>query len=340
MARVVSSWLAWGLVLSGAAMGASVPFSQRVMMTDSTSTNIASVTASNAVKVDGSAVTQPVSAAALPTFSDKSGSGTIGALNGTLAVTVNGMSTVAFNITGTWSATLASQGTTDGTNWFSIPLILPISATANAVAANTPVLIPCGGYQEIRFIASAYTSGTATLAWNEGSGAQLFQAYNFVASNFAATVNNITGTVSLPTGASTSALQTSGNASLSSIDAGIPAGLGQTTMSASMPVAIASDQSPLSTKVPLTANSPANVSVGVTSASCLASNTSRRGAIFTNVSINKISMGIGVAAVLNSGITLYPGGTWTMDEFNFTTAAVNCIASAAASGLGVQEFQP
>ena len=36
-------------------------------------------------------------------------------------------------------------------------------------------------------------------------------------------VNNVSGTVSLPTGASTSALQTTGNASLSSIDGKLPA---------------------------------------------------------------------------------------------------------------------
>lgn len=46
----------------------------------------------------------------------------------------------------------------------------------------------------------------------------------------------------LPTGAATSANQATANASLASIDAGIPAALGQTTMSASMPVTIASNQ--------------------------------------------------------------------------------------------------
>lgn len=49
----------------------------------------------------------------------------------------------------------------------------------------------------------------------------------------------------LPTGAATSALQTTGNTSLASIDAGIPAALGQTTMAASMPVVFASNQSAL-----------------------------------------------------------------------------------------------
>jgi hypothetical protein len=56
----------------------------------------------------------------------------------------------------------------------------------------------------------------------------------------------------LPTGASTSASQTTMITTLNSIDAGIPAALGQTTMSASMPVSIASDQS----------NVPAGISIG------------------------------------------------------------------------------
>lgn len=58
--------------------------------------------------------------------------------------------------------------------------------------------------------------------------------------------------VTLPPGASTSALQTTGNASLTSIDAklttidaGIPTSLGQTTRANSMPVTLASDQTNL-----------------------------------------------------------------------------------------------
>lgn len=49
----------------------------------------------------------------------------------------------------------------------------------------------------------------------------------------------------LPTGAATSANQVTQSASLASIDAGIPAALGQAAMAASMPVAIASNQSTL-----------------------------------------------------------------------------------------------
>jgi len=50
----------------------------------------------------------------------------------------------------------------------------------------------------------------------------------------------------LPTGASTAANQATEIAALASIDAGIPAALGQAAMAASMPVVFASDQSPLS----------------------------------------------------------------------------------------------
>jgi hypothetical protein len=49
----------------------------------------------------------------------------------------------------------------------------------------------------------------------------------------------------LPTGAATATLQTTGNASLASIDAGIPTALGQTTMANSMPVVFATDQTPI-----------------------------------------------------------------------------------------------
>jgi len=58
-------------------------------------------------------------------------------------------------------------------------------------------------------------------------------------------INNISGTVSLPTGAATLTEQQTQSASLASIDAGTPAALGQTTMSASQPVTMASDQSPI-----------------------------------------------------------------------------------------------
>ena len=62
-------------------------------------------------------------------------------------------------------------------------------------------------------------------------------------------LSNISGTITLPTGASTSVLQTSGNTSLSSIDTKTPA-LGQALAAASTPVVLTAAQ--LSTLTPLT----------------------------------------------------------------------------------------
>lgn len=92
-------------------------------------------------------------------------------------------------------------------------------------------------------------------------------------------------------------------------------------------------------RLPLTGAAPSAVSVGVASGVVIAANTSRRGLVLTNTSIGIISFNIvGGSAVLRSGITLYPGGHWEMDSYTFTTAAINGIASVAASNLAIQEL--
>lgn len=84
-----------------------------------------------------------------------------------------------------------------------------------------------------------------------------------------------------------------------------------------------------------TANAPAAASVGVATAQALAANSDRTKVILTNTSDNDISLGIGSAAVLYSGITLYTGGV----HIEYSTQAINAIASGAASNLGIQEYE-
>ncbi len=96
---------------------------------------------------------------------------------------------------------------------------------------------------------------------------------------------------------------------------------------------------PTSAKTVLTPAAPAKVAVGVGDGVAVAANAVRTGLVLVNTSAAHISLGLGQAAVLDSGITLMPtGGTWTMDEFTFTTAAIHAIASAGPSNLAVQEF--
>lgn len=116
-------------------------------------------------------------------------------------------------------------------------------------------------------------------------------------------------------------------------------GIDQTTPGTTNKVAIGVDGI-VSTKTALTANAPATASVGVASASALASNAGRKGLIIVNVSTATVCFGIAAsAAVLNSGICLQPGATWNMNEYSFTTGTINAIASGAASTISIQEFQ-
>lgn len=140
-------------------------------------------------------------------------------------------------------------------------------------------------------------------------------------------ITNISGTVSLPTLASTSTKQSDGSQKTQIVD-----GSGNVIGSNGNYLEVYS-------KMPLTVNAPFTVSVGVTSTTFLASNASRKGMCTVNTSNATVSYAVGTAAVLNSGITLYPGGTWCMDEYSFATGQINAIASAAASGVSGQEFQ-
>lgn len=160
-----------------------------------------------------------------------------------------------------------------------------------------------------------------------------------------------TGQVKLATGANTiGALTANQSVNLAQV-AGTTTSTGNGTANAGCQrVTIASDNtafsvnatisgtSTVSTKTDLTPSSPTAATVGTSSAQALASNANRKGLILINTSANTISIGLGSTAVLNSGITLYPGGTFQMDEYCFDLGAVNSIASAASSNLAIQEF--
>ena len=80
----------------------------------------------------------------------------------------------------------------------------------------------------------------------------------------------------------------------------------------------------------ITGSAPTQASVGVASATAVAFNSGRTGLVLTNLSTGTMYLGFGAnAAVVGSGIVLVAGGTWTMDEFNFSKEAVNAIAHQA-----------
>lgn len=95
--------------------------------------------------------------------------GTLGALNAEVVADCDGCTTVALDLRGTFSHTVAVQGTVDGTNWVLIPVrpqiggiyVLDIVGTVSGIW-----MAACAGFRRVRAIVTAYTSGgsTATLS--------------------------------------------------------------------------------------------------------------------------------------------------------------------------------
>jgi hypothetical protein len=154
---------------------------------------------------------------------DTSGSGTIAALNGAVAASTVGQSTITFNVTGTWVATLTFQATVDGTNWFIVyGTVAGTDATTELIASDNPVIIPCGGFTQVRLIATAYTSGTASLAWATGRSPNTVLTFSPVAASFNATI--VATSLPLPTGAATDASLVTIATDLSTINANLTNG--------------------------------------------------------------------------------------------------------------------
>lgn len=323
----------------------------------------ANVTAANALKVDGSGVTQPIS-------------GSIGLINLTQTHNTIPNPTLSLQIGGANTdggthrhvgASNADPGVNDvglfvrnisgmGTPGSAAPSIQYV------IAGRDPVT---NAVRQVDSLASAPTgTENGVIVRNIPSGTQNV--------SLAAETTKVIGTVNqgtspwvvnLITGFALEATQLTGNGSLASIktntDPLVTAGAGgyvrqdsTATIAkesggnlAASATSLASIDSkltaPLSTvsKVALTANAPATASVGVASASALAANASRKGLVIVNVSNAKVCLGIGSAAVIDNGICLQPDASWSMNEYSFATGAINAIASAAASPISIQEFQ-
>jgi hypothetical protein len=153
----------------------------------------------------------------------------------------------------------------------------------------------------------------------------------------------------LPSGASTSALQTTGNTSLSSIDtstSGLNAkfgSLGQKAMTGSAPVVLASDQSAIPVK--LQDGSGSSVTKGQTTASgslpvVLASD---QGALSTKAPVSVTGSGSAAAATVSTVITLTAPANATgfiLQNLDTSTANVRwAIGRTATATLG-QQLQP
>ena len=110
---------------------------------------------------------------AMPTTSvDQTGNGSLAATGTVIAIT-GGKSTVAFDLTGTYSGTVSFQAQAGDGTWVTVQAYSAgtqtfiTSLTGGTVGLYT---IPCGGYSQVRANMTVYTSGTLNITWNAGTG--------------------------------------------------------------------------------------------------------------------------------------------------------------------------
>jgi hypothetical protein len=142
----------------------------------------------------------------------------------------------------------------------------------------------------------------------------------------------------LPAGASTSALQTTGNSSLSSIDSKLPT-VGQKTMAGSQPVVIASDQSAIT--VTSTVATRATYSAAASSLTVAASATdifTITGSASRTVRILRISLSAWKTAVSSEQILLIKRSTANSGGTSATLTAVPHDSTNAAATATVRSY--
>lgn len=251
-------------------------------------TNFVDATA-NGLKVDGSAVTQPISAASLPlptgaatettlasidskiTAYSQVSSGTLTALNQAVTLSTIGLSSVTIQTTGTFVATYTIEATVDGTNYVSVNCSTQGGNSSAFSTSRGDIVFPCGGYTAVRTRISAFTSGSVVVTMRgsissanaikiyqdntttlftqsntrDGNGNILTSQANGTqraldvginvagvqidprsvtlqtGTNTIGSINNISGTISLPTGAATETTLSSLNAKVNNLGAAV-----------------------------------------------------------------------------------------------------------------------
>lgn len=281
-----------------------------------------SLTLNGALRVDGSGVTQPISAAALPLPA--------GASTSALQTTIN---STLLAISGQLPTTLGQK-----TSANSLAVVLASDQSAITVTGNIGVAQASTTAGEIGpLVQGAATTAAPTYTASTTNPLSLTLAGALRVDGSAVTQPISATALPLPTGASTSALQTTGNTSLASIDTKFPA-QGQATMAASVPVVIASNQ----TAIPVTVNvsttaALSSVSNAITSNVILAANSSRKGFIVYNDSLAIVFLAFASTASTTAFSTkIQPGAEYEPGEDY--TGVISGIASAALGACRVTEF--
>jgi hypothetical protein len=116
----------------------------------------------------------------IPMFQDYTGTGSISALNQFTLLQVNGISSIIINIIGTWVGTLTFQYTVDGITWLSATGQITTGTFVSTTAANGTFRFSAGSYRQFRVVATAWTSGQATIYYNASAGINLITSQSII----------------------------------------------------------------------------------------------------------------------------------------------------------------
>jgi hypothetical protein len=92
---------------------------------------------------------------------------TIDALNEAVTVHVADADVIAFDVTGTFTATLTAEASVDGSTFVTITgtNIGSNAAASTLTAAGVLRIANCQGFEKVRLRVSAYTDGAAVVKW-------------------------------------------------------------------------------------------------------------------------------------------------------------------------------
>lgn len=269
-------------------------------------------------------------------------SGTMSSGSGDLFFSTDGASnSILVSVDGTWTGSITATFGIGGNS----PTIsfrafnsgtITSSITANGVyfvegipASGSFTLVNGVASGTANVDAAAYIANRNTGVWARQAGTWTSAATQSGTWN----ITNISGTVSLPTGAAT-------ETTLAAASAKLPATLGQKTMANSMAVVIASDQSAVTTsETTASTSSVTSVASSATSVSLLALNTSRKGATFFNDSTSVLYLKLGATASTTSyTVQIQSMGYYELPFSKVYTGAIDGIWSSANGNCRVTEL--
>lgn len=314
--------------------------------------NQSAVPISGSVSVSNFPATQPISAVSLPLPTGAATETTLSAVNTKLPAAL-GQTTMAACLAVVLASDQSAVPISGSVSVSNFPATQPVSGTVAATQSGTwninnlsgTVSLPTGAATE-----TTLSAASAKLPATLGQKAMAASLAVVLASDQSAVsvsaaqsgtwnVTNVSGTVSLPTGAATSGNQSTIITSLSSIDAGIPAGLGQTTMSASMPVTIASDQSQVGVNFSSSSFLATQTPIATTATQVLASPLANRRSIsIANLDAsNRVWIGTSNGVLTTTGYVVEPKTTLSL-PFNASVTSIYMIASTASVTVCLMEL--